>query len=77
MHVVTRSYWGKGAKELVDVLEKNKADVEKLIRSISGFVGYSLARTADGGFSVSVFQDKAGADESVKGGEGLDRKKRQ
>ena len=66
MPVVTRSYSGKGAKELVDVLEKNKADVEKLIRSISGFVGYSLVRTADGGFSVSVFQDKAGADESVK-----------
>ena len=66
MHVVTRSYSGKGAKELVDVLEKNKADVEKLIRSIKGFVSYSLVRTADGGFSVSVFQDKAGADESVK-----------
>ena len=66
MHVVTRSYSGKGAKELVDVLEKNKADVEKLIKSIRGFVGYSLVRTADGGFSVSVFQDKAGADESVK-----------
>ena len=65
MHVVTRSYSGKGAKELVDVLEKNKADVEKLIRSISGFVGY-WSCTADGGFSVSVFQDKAGADESVK-----------
>ena len=66
MHVVTRSYSGKGAKELVDVLEKNKADVEKLIRSIEGFVSYSLVRTADGGLSVSVFQDKAGADESVK-----------
>ena len=66
MHAVVRSYSGKGAKELGGVLEKNKADVEKLIRSIKGFVSYSLVRTHDGVFSVSVFQDKAGADESVR-----------
>lgn len=66
MHAVIRSYSGKGAKELYDVLEKNKTDVEKVIRSIKGFVSYCLVRTADGGFAVSVFQDKAGADESVR-----------
>lgn len=66
MHVVTRTYSGKGAVELFDVLEKKKADVEKLIRSIKGFVSYSLVRTPDGGFTVSVFQDKAGVDESIK-----------
>jgi hypothetical protein len=66
MHAVVRTYSGKGAKELFDVLEKRKADVEKLIRSVKGFVSYSLVRTADGGFSVSVYQDKAGADESVR-----------
>jgi hypothetical protein len=66
MHAVTRSYSGKGAKELIDVLEKNKADIEKLIKSITGFVSYSLVRTPEGGFSVSVFQDKAGVEESVR-----------
>lgn len=66
MHVVTRTYTGRGAKELFDVLEKRKSDVEKLIRSIDGFVNYSLVRTSDGGFSVSVFRDKSGADESIK-----------
>jgi hypothetical protein len=66
MHVVTRIYSGNGAKELVDVLERNKSDVESLIRGIKGFVNYSLVRTADGGFSVSVYQDKAGADESIR-----------
>jgi hypothetical protein len=65
MYAVTRSYSGKGARELIDVLEKNKADVERLIKSIEGFVGYFLVRTPEGGFSVSVFQDKAGAYESV------------
>ena len=66
MHTVVRAYSGKGAKELFDVLEKHKADVEKLLRSVKGFVGYTLARSGDGGFSVTVCNDKAGVDESVK-----------
>jgi hypothetical protein len=66
MHAVVRTYSGKGAKELFDLLEKRKADVESLIRGVKGFVSYSLIRTADGGHSVSVYQDKAGTDESVK-----------
>ena len=66
MHTVVRTYSGKGAKELFDVLEKNKPDVEKTLRSVKGFVGYTLVRSADGGFSVTVCKDKAGTDESVK-----------
>ena len=66
MHAVVRTYSGKGAKELVDLIEKNKPEVERLIRGVKGFVNYSLVRTADGGLSVSVYQDKAGTDESVK-----------
>ena len=57
---------GEGAKELFDLLEKRKSDVESLIRTVKGFVSYSLVRTADGGISVTVCQDKAGADDSVQ-----------
>jgi restriction endonuclease Mrr len=66
MHAVVRTYSGKGAKELFDALEKRKSDVESLIRPIKGFVSYTLARSGDGGFSVTVCQDKAGTDESVQ-----------
>ena len=66
MHAVMRTYSGQGAKELFDVLEQRKADVEKIIRSVKGFVSYSLVRTGDGGFSISIAQDKAGADESTQ-----------
>ena len=52
--------------ELMDVLERNNAEVERLIRAVQGFVSFFLVRTASGGFSVSVFQDKAGTDESVR-----------
>jgi hypothetical protein len=66
MYTVVRSYFGKGAKELFDVLEKNKADVEKTMRSVKGFVSYALVRSEDGAFSVTVCNDKAGTDESVE-----------
>ncbi|REG51015.1 hypothetical protein B0G80_7494 [Paraburkholderia sp. BL6669N2] len=66
MQTVIRTYSGKGAKELFDLLEKRAADVEELLRSVKGFVGYTLARSGDGGFSVTVCQDKAGIDESVE-----------
>jgi restriction endonuclease Mrr len=66
MNVVVRMYSGKGAKELFDLLEKRKADVEGLIRPIKGFVSYTLAHSGDGGFSVTVCKDKAGIDESVQ-----------
>ena len=66
MQVVIRTYSGKGAKELFDVLEKRKADVESILRGVNSFVTYTLARSGDGGFSVTVCKDKAGIDESVQ-----------
>jgi hypothetical protein len=66
MQVVIRKYSGNGAKALFDVLEKNAADVQSIMRSVPGFVSYMLARSGDGGFSVTVCQDKAGIDASVQ-----------
>lgn len=66
MQAVLRTYSGKGAKELFDVLESRAADVEALLRSVKGFVGYTLARTSEGGFSMTVCHDQAGVDESLQ-----------
>lgn len=66
MHAVVRSYSGSGAKELFDLLEQRIAEVESLIRSVTGFVAYSCIRTDEGGVTVTVCQDKAGADESLQ-----------
>ena len=66
MHAVIRSYTGHGAKELIDLLERRKSEVETLIRSVPSFVSYTIMRTADGGASVTVCQDKAGTDESLR-----------
>jgi hypothetical protein len=66
MHAVIRTYSGKGAKDLFDLLEKHKADAETLIRSVKGFVSYSLVRTASGGLSISIFETKTGANASTR-----------
>jgi hypothetical protein len=68
MDVVVRTYKGKGSKELFSLLEKNKADIEKLMRSVKGFESYILARSSDGegGLSMTVCQDKAGSEEGVR-----------
>ncbi len=66
MHTVIRSYAGSGATALIDLLEERKPEVEELIRAVTGFVSYSLLRTADGCVSVTVCQDKTGTDESLQ-----------
>lgn len=66
MHAVVRSYSGSGATALFDLLESRKDEVESIIRSVSGLVSYDLIRTDDGGVTVTVCQDKAGADESIQ-----------
>jgi hypothetical protein len=66
MHTVIRHYTGANATPLFDLLEQRKIDVEALIRTVPGLVSYTMLRTGDGGITVTVCQDKAGADESVK-----------
>jgi hypothetical protein len=66
MHSVIRTYSGKGSKEFFDILEKRKSEVADLMRSVKGFVSYTLFRSGEGGCSVTVCQDKMGVDESGK-----------
>ena len=63
-YAVIRHY--KDSSKLIDELERRSDDVESLIRGIAGFIAYDLVRTDSGGFSVSVYEDRAGAEESVR-----------
>ena len=64
MHAVIRHY--RGNAQFFDELERRTDEVETVIRSVSGFVSYYLVRTEDGGFSVSVFEDRSGTEESIR-----------
>jgi hypothetical protein len=48
MHAVVRNYSGAGAKQLFDLLEQRKVEVESVIRKVPGLVSYTLVRSGDG-----------------------------
>ena len=64
MYAVVRSYSGEGASPLFDLIEQKSDEVRKLIEGVPGFISYTAARTADGGITVTVCDDKTGTDES-------------
>jgi hypothetical protein len=66
MYVVVRSYSGKGASEIFDLLERSEEEVEEIIAGVPGFLSYMAIRSGDGGMTVTVCQDKAGTDESSR-----------
>lgn len=66
MHAMVRTYSGGGAAQLFDALEARKAEVEAAIRAVPGLVSFTMLRTGDGGVTVTVCSDKAGADDSLR-----------
>ena len=66
MHAVVRNYSGVGASALFDLLEQRLDEVQGLIGAVQGFVAYTLIRTDEGGVTVTVCEDKAGTDESLR-----------
>jgi hypothetical protein len=64
MYTTIRSYGGGDA--FTDALVQNKEAIRGVIAPISGFQGYYVVRGSDGPTTISVFDDQAGADESVQ-----------
>ena len=64
MYATVRTY--TGSRDFADALVENESEVKRLISGIDGFHSYYLIRTGDGVASVSVYDDKAGADESTR-----------
>ncbi|AUT76724.1 hypothetical protein [Paraburkholderia hospita] len=64
--LLLRRYSGKGSKELFELLEKHNAEVDEWMGGTKGLVTYTLVRSGDGGFSVTVCQDKTSIEESLQ-----------
>ena len=65
MHVMIRTYSGKGAPELTKLLLARRSEVEKLIGGVPGLVSYDIVETPGGCFTVTTCKDKAGTDKSL------------
>ena len=66
MYAVIRTYSGQGASELFELLGQREEDVRGLMTGVQGFVSYVAVRIGEGGQTVTVCDDKAGADESSR-----------
>ncbi|MEA2124305.1 MAG: hypothetical protein QOI80_1087 [Solirubrobacteraceae bacterium] len=66
MYAVVRTYSGAGASDVFDVIGEREEDVRELISGVPGFVSYAAVRDGDGGVTITVCEDKDGADESSR-----------
>jgi hypothetical protein len=67
MHVVSRRYSGPGAKEAIAVGLARQHDLGALMRSVPGFVAYTVIKVGDDAWiTATICQDKAGCDQSVQ-----------
>jgi hypothetical protein len=64
MYATVRSY--TNAPALTDALLEHQDEIRGLLTGIDGFRAYYLVRSGDGATTVSVYDDKAGADESTR-----------
>lgn len=64
MYATVRRYKNAGA--LADAMASKTAEVKSLISGVPGFVSYYATRDGDTVTSVSVYNDKAGCDESTR-----------
>lgn len=64
MHTMLRIY--SGMPGVAPRFLERKADLEKEMRGVPGFLGYRLLSTADGIASVTICESQAGCEESAK-----------
>ena len=62
MYASVRTYAGNSA--LADALAEHEDEIRQVIRGINGFKAHSLVKGEDATTSISVFDDRAGAEES-------------
>jgi len=53
-----------GAPMLTDELVKKQDELKSIFQPVSGFHAYSLVKTGDGAISMTVCENRAGAEES-------------
>jgi heme-degrading monooxygenase HmoA len=64
MYAVVRRY--KAGSEVIDEVVRKRADVEQLISGVPGFIAYYVVRTSDGGATITICEDQAGTQESIR-----------
>jgi hypothetical protein len=62
MYASIRAYTGH--RDLADTLARHTEEIREVISGIDGFKAYYLLKLAEGTSTISVFEDRAGAEAS-------------
>jgi hypothetical protein len=65
MYAVIRIYQDE-ASDVVEQVKQREEAIKEVMRGIDGFLAYYLIDTPGGSATVSVFEDRAGAEESTR-----------
>ncbi len=64
MYGVIRRYVGN--QEIADAISERGDDVKSVVQEIPGFVAYYIIQANDGTASVTIYEDRTGAEESTR-----------
>ena len=62
MHTVVRIYSGEHADQQMDLVIHHREAAETIMRAVPGFIGYSIVRGTQGGFTITTCATKAASD---------------
>ncbi|MCC6627417.1 MAG: hypothetical protein IT340_08460 [Chloroflexi bacterium] len=66
MYAVMRLYTLGKAEDLDEIVRRAGEGFVPLVRAVPGFVSYSIVQSGNQAATISIFEDRAGADESVR-----------
>jgi hypothetical protein len=64
MYAVVRRY--NAAKDLTSEVNEKRASLEQAMKGLPGFVAYYLINQGDSVATITICQDKAGAEQSIQ-----------
>jgi hypothetical protein len=62
LYLVVRRY--KDASDLLDAFEQNQAQIERLLRDVTGFREYYFVRSGNSGATITVCDDRRSVEET-------------
>ena len=66
MHMILRTHSGELAMKVFELIASNYQSVDNTLRACDGFVSYTLARSGDRGYSITVAQSKSAAEDVIR-----------
>jgi hypothetical protein len=64
MYAVVRRY--TAARDLTNEVNEKRASLEQMMRGLPGFVAYYLVNQGDAVATITICQDRAGAEQSIQ-----------